>query len=747
MAFRSRRLSDRIPALAASCCALVLAPGLCAAASLTAEDYARAERFLSWNESRYLVNGDVRPQWIGGEDRLWYLRVNAAGRTEKVVVDAAHGSERVEHVEHVEHVELDETPGTGPAADRSIGIHERESAVSPNAQWAVYSKDHNLWVRTADGSREWPLTTDGVEGYDYGSSSGDSTHAITDRRLAHSAPPQVIWSPDSTRILTYRLDEREVKESYLIQSVPEDGSVRPQLHRFGFAFPGDEQIPRAQLLILDVAKARTLQIDAAPLSGQYTSPVARGHVWWSADGTKVYFLDRDRFSKYISLNVVDATTGRSREILRETSSTYVRDNDDMFAMPAVRTLSNSDVIWFSERDGWGHLYYYDGRTGKLRNRITRGTWLVRSIERIDEARRVIYFMGSGREAGRDPYFQHLYRVNFDGRDLRLLTPENAEHRMAASFSPSGRYFVDVYSRPDTPPVFVLRTTDGRPVKTLARANAEKLTAGGYRAIEAFRVLAADGTTPLYGNLFRPSTFDPTRKYPVIDAIYPGPQVSRTRKDFGSAVFDLFEAQTLAELGFVVMTVDGRGTPHRSKPFLDHAYGRLDRASDLDDHIAALRQLASRYPYMDLDRVGIDGVSGGGYAAAHAVLAYPEFYKVAVAAEGNHDARTYLTLWGETFDGPVGDHYDFASNLPLAARLRGKLLLMHGDMDDNVSPSLTLKLVDALVKANKDFDLLILPNGNHNVFTSPYFIRRKWDYFVRNLLGAEPCSGCSIASLH
>jgi dipeptidyl aminopeptidase/acylaminoacyl peptidase len=285
-----------------------------------------------------------------------------------------------------------------------------------------------------------------------------------------------------------------------------------------------------------------------------------------------------------------------------------------------------------------------------------------------------------------------------------------------------------------PPVFVVRRADGGLINRVAEADISGLRKEGYTPVEPFQVTAADGKTAIYGNLFRPSTFDASKKYPVIDSIYTLPSVIRTGKSFSGALFNYFEAQSLAELGFIVVTIDGRGTAYRSKAFLDYAYGHLDKVSDLDDHIAANRELARRYPYMDLDRVGADGVSAGGYGAARAILAYPDFYKVAVAAEGNQDQRAGPAALEETMLGPLdANTYTAASNLPLAAHLKGKLLLMHGDLDESASPSLTMKLVDALVKADRDFDLVIVPNEGHSMFAaSPYFIRKKWDYFVRNL---------------
>jgi dipeptidyl-peptidase-4 len=769
-----------------------------ASGALTADDYARAERFLPWNKDRYVINGDIQHHWIGNDERFWYLRTNSAGEKEFVVTDAASGAQMpaFDHQKVADalsrltgkKVEAGQLPfssfryvqnntaiqfrfaeklwtcqlRTSTCVETSPDAAANE-AVSPDGRWAAFLKDRNVWVRPISGGAEFPLTMDGIEHYGYAASPGISCHPITDIRHPKPTPPQVIWSPDSRYLLTHRLDERNVNDLFLIQSVPEDGGIRPKLYKYRYSMPGDEHLPLLEPVVFDVATRRQVNLLTRQLVCFSVTLIEKHDTWWSVDGKTVYYLHRDRFSKSVCLNRADPATGAVSEVLRETSDTVVYTNANFFDFPAVRTLKNGDVIWYSPRSGWGHLYYY-GRDGALRHQITRGEWTVRGIVRVDEADKSVYFMGSGREEGRDPYERRLYSIQFDGSGLRLLTPEEAEHEPRAqslstddkaltaaevaernAFSPSGRYFIDSYSRPDRPPVLVLRAADGRLIKQLEEADISKLRAGGYTPIEPFQVLAADGKTAIYGNLFRPSMFDPARKYPIIDANYPGPQTIRSRKRFSAAVFDDEEAQGLAELGFIVITIDGRGTPNRSRAFLDYSYGRLDKASDIADHITGIRQLAQRYPYMDVDRVGIYGISGGGFRAAQSILAYPDFYKVAVSSEGNHDQRGNLTCWGETYNGPV-DQSDYlaSSTPPLAAHLKGKLLLMHGEMDDNVSPTLTMKLIDALIKANKDFDLLIMPNENHDTaFKSPYFIRRKWDYFVRHLLGGEPPANYAI----
>lgn len=756
------------------------------AASVSADDYARAERFLSWNKDRYVANCDIQHRWIGRQDRFWYLRKSTDHRKEFVVVDAVTGKKApaFEHEkvaaglsavvrERVEATSLpfDEfrfTPDcaaveftfdghlwrcrldTGSCTREALATAAVGEVLSPDGKWAAYRHEHNLWIRPASGGTAIPLTTDGTEHYGYAGSPGDNRSAITDLRRSTPRQCEVIWSPDSRYLATHRLDERDVKDMFLVQSVPEDGSVRPRLFTHRYALPGDENVPLVEPVVFDVSKRRLVRIETPPLVEFMMTPIAARNAWWSGDGRKLYYLDMDRFSRSLILWFADPVDGKVTEVVRETSETFLLPGDGgLHNNPVARVLSNGDVIWYSQRDGWGHLYYYEA-TGRLRNQITRGEWVVRGIGHIHEAGRHVYFVASGREEGRDPYYRHVYRVRMDGSGLELLTPEDAEHDLASNegesdaFSPSGRHFVYSHSRPDAPPVLTLRTADGALVAELETADTSALEQGGRTPIEPFQVLAADGETAIYGNLYRPSWFDPGRKYPVIDSVYPGPQRCRARKTFTAATFD--DASALAELGFIVIAIDGRGTPHRSKAFLDDCYGQMGKAGNLDDHIAGIRQLAERYPCMDLERVGIYGASGGGYAAAHAILTRRDFYKVAVAAEGNHDQLGYCFSWAETYNGPVGEgDYRNASNLPFTGSLEGKLLLMHGEMDDNVPPAQTMKLVDALIKANKDFDLLLMPNGNHDAYKTPYFIRRKWDYFVRHLKGAEPPHGYRITS--
>jgi dipeptidyl aminopeptidase/acylaminoacyl peptidase len=398
---------------------------------------------------------------------------------------------------------------------------------------------------------------------------------------------------------------------------------------------------------------------------------------------------------------------------------------------------SNEFIWYSERSNWGQLYLYNLETGKLKNPITSGDFVVTELLRLDEKARMLYFLANGMEKGRDPYFAHLYRVGFDGQGLTLLTPEDANH--AVTLSPSGHYFVDNHSKPDVPTVTVVRDADGKLLATLEKADISKLQATGWQPPQPFTVKARDNATDLYGLLFKPTNLDPGKKYPIVNNIYPGPQGGSVgSRSFASARGD---AQALAELGFIVVMIDGMGNPGRSKKFHDAYYANMGD-NTLPDQVTGMQQLAQRYPWIDIERAGIWGHSGGGYAAADAMFRYPDFFKVGISEAGNHDNREYEDDWGERYQGLLqksthGTNYDDQANQNLAKNLKGHLLLAHGTMDDNVPPYNTLLVVNELIKANKDFDLLMLPNRHHGFGSEPYMVRRRWDYFVRYLMGAEP----------
>jgi dipeptidyl aminopeptidase/acylaminoacyl peptidase len=731
---------------------------------LTAEDYARAERRLAAHTVP-LVTGTAGPPTWTADGRFWYRATTPQGAA-YFMVDPARGTREP----LFDPARLTPAVGTAggeiPAGQipavldltedgRRATVMTRggrftcdlqaytctraaatpeDASVSPDGRMAAFIRDNNLWVKELASGRETQLTTDGTEDFGY---------ATNNAGWVHGDDPVLTWSPDSRQIATFQHDGRGVGNMYLVST----NVGQPRLEAWRYPLPGDSVIFRIHRVVVnlaDPARPRVVRFQMPP--DQHRSTVS-DHVQcgggtvcdlqWFPDGSKVAFVSSSRDHKTAWMRVADARTGEVRTLFEERSQTQV--GDASFTENLWRVVpSTNELIWWSQREGWTRLYLYDLNTGRLKNAITTGEGNVMDIVRVDERARTIYFTALGKEAGRDPYFHHLYRIGFDGRGQTLLTPEDAHHTV--SMSPDGRFFVDTYSTPDTPPVTVLRDMNGRVVRPLERADVSRLAATGWRPPTRIRMKARDGQTDIYGLMFTPSALDSTRKYPIVNYIYPGPQVGSVGPR--SFLPSRSDHQALAELGFVVVAIDGMGTPGRSKAFADAYYGRMID-NTLPDQIAGMRELARRYPFIDIERAGIWGHSGGGYATAAAMFRHPEFFKVGISESGNHDNRNYEDDWGERYHGMLvrtgtTDNYANEATQTHAANLRGKLLLAHGGMDDNVPPYNTYLVVDALVKANKDFDLLIFPNARHGYGAdSGYMMRRRWDYFVRHLMGAEP----------
>jgi dipeptidyl aminopeptidase/acylaminoacyl peptidase len=604
--------------------------------------------------------------------------------------------------------------------------------LSPDGKRAAFIRANNLWVRDVASGREAQLTTDGAADFGYATDNAGWTH---------SANPILEWSPDSKRIATFRQDQRKVERMALVNTT----IGHPELESWAYPMPGDENATMIERVIVDVDRRKVVRLKMAP--DQHRSSLcddlscAGGHGWddvqWSEDGTRLAFVSTSRDHKQEWLRVADATTGKVREVMSETVATYFESGNGAVNW---RLLARSnEVLWTSERDGWGQLYLYDLATGKLKNEITHGEGNVSEVLHVDEAARVIYFLGMGKEAGWDPYYRALYRVNFDGTGMRLLTPEDADHEV--TMSPDGRWFVDVASTPVTPQTAVVRDDEGKVAVEVAREDISKFVAIGWKSLTPITVKARDGKTDLYGFLFKPTSFDAAMKYPVVDYVYPGPQEgSCGERSFAAAHGDM---QSLAELGFVVVCLDGMGTAGRSKAFHDALYGDM-ADNTIPDQVAGIKQLAAKYAWIDEGRVGIYGHSGGGAATVAAMFHAPDFFKVGVAESGNYDNRVYEDDWAEKWVGLLKKNadgttnYDSQASESFAKNLKGHLLLIHGTMDDNVPPNNTLLVVDALIKANKDFDLLMVPNAGHFYgAAAAYVTRRRWDYFVRYLAGGVP----------
>lgn len=778
---RRMRISPPLPFI------LCLSGSLFAAAPLSAQlsatDYARAERFLGWNTSNLVTGDQVAPVWLEG-DRFWY-RNHAGEGHEFVLVDPVRGTRGLLFDHHRLAAALSVASDTSYVGNklpfqefdlaeggRVIQFHLADSVrwscdiqayrcsgpdtipkppvtetASPDGRRVAFEREENLWVREVDSGEETQLTSDGEENFGYAVQPEGCCGVVTGNRQDRKQPPVLAWSEDSRRIATHRFDERSVREMALLET-----NVKgPILHTYHNALPGDSVIPTYQIHVFDLEAGTGAGAQEPPqemvntaccglLGFQAPDKLIWKDARWATGSDEFYFTYGHRSFDTLSLVEMDATTGATRIILTETSPTYVEMNARSGGLPNWRVVNNNrEVIWFSERDGWGHLYRFDASSGELLNRLTEGPWMVVDLLEVDETSGWVYFTGVGREDGQDPYYRQLYRVRMDGSDIQLLTPEEADHEI--TFSPSGHILVDSYSTPTTEPVTVLRRADGTRILTLEEADFSNLLETGWEWPVPFTVKARDGVTDLFGFLYFPTHFDPEGSYPVVDYIYPGPQtgpIGYRQASSGARG----NGRALAELGFVVFTIDALGTPLRNKAFHDAYYGNMGDNGILD-HIHALTQLASRFPGMNLDRVGIFGHSGGGFSSTDALLRYPDFFKVAVSSAGNHDNRSYDYTWGEKYQGlwkknaDGGDTFDSQANQNLAKDLRGRLLLMYGTLDDNVHPNATLLVIDELIKNNKDFDLIVMPNRNHGYANEAYVIRRTWDYFVQHLMGVKP----------
>lgn len=740
---------------------------------VTEADYKRAEKFLASNTNGLIHNTVSGEQWQD-DDRLVYQLSLEDGRT-FMIADPESGetSRAFDHealasslsglMDDEDDLEATDLPfnsfeftnggdaisfsvsGTNytcsitdytcEEAGESPQMNWNES-VSPDGSKSVFIRDHNLYMRNLETGQVTQLTTDGEENYGYATNNAGWTKRDS---------PVLLWSPDSRRISTFKHDGREVRD--MVMASTKVG--HPELQQWKYPLPGDSAIFMIERVVINLEPSpRVIRLDKEPdhQRSTITDHIAgRGGDFldneWSEDGNTLAFVTVSRDHQDAHLQVANPNTGAVRSVLTEQTDTFFESGVDEISW---RLLEESDeFIWFSQRDNWGHLYLYDLQSGDLKNQITSGNWTVREITHLDEENRVIYFIGAGRD-GEDPYFHYLYRINFDGSGLELLTPENAHH--SVNLSESLNYFVDTYSTPNTPPVSVLRSMDGEVIAELAKADISRLEAAGWVAPEPFTVKARDGETDLFGLMYKPSNFNSSKSYPVLNYLYPGPQSGSV----GSRAFraSRSDKQALAELGFIVVEVDAQGTPGRSKEFHDFYYGNMGD-NGIPDQIAMIEELGSRHSFMDTDRVGIFGHSGGGFASTRALLEYPDFYDVAVSGAGNHDNRNYADAWGEKWqgllkgtnnDGATDDqatNYDNQANQLLADNLKGKLLITHGTLDTNVPHYNSLLVVNALIEANKDFDMILLPNRGHGYYGEDYMMRKRWDYFVKHLKNVDP----------
>lgn len=724
------------------------------------EDYERARTLREKYESQAL-NVPDRAVWVGKTSRFWY-RKTVRGGHEFVLVDAekqfkspAFDHERlaealnkqtgekftartlpfrsINFVEDGKFLEFEfsdsvwrcelsnyELKKTGPARSRQrdgwqdVGgpaprAFSTENKDSPNKKWQAFIKNYNVWLRSVESKDEFPLSLDGNEGNYYTYES-------------------IQWSPDSRKILAVRLRPGLHRRIQYVESSPSD-QLQPKYFSLGYTKPGDPlDIPQPVLFLVEGRKK--IEID----NSLFPNPYDLSGFAWRKDSRSFTFEYNQRGHQVYRVIEVDAQTGVARAIIDEESPTFFCYSSKKFRYDLD---DGREIIWMSERDGWNHLYLYDGVTGQVKNRITRGEWVVRSVERVDEEKRQVWFLGSGMYPGQDPYFLYLYRINLDGSGLECLTEVEANHTV--TISPDLNYYVDLYSRVNMPPVMQLRrSSDKKVIMELEKADISGLLKAGWLAPEPFVAKGRDGKTDIWGIIIRPSNFNPKRKYPVIEYIYAGPHSSFVPKSF----FAWNQMMSLAELGFIVVQIDGMGTSNRSKAFHDFCWKNLKDAG-FPDRILWHKAVAAMYPYYDISRVGIYGTSAGGQNALAGLLFHPEFYKVGFAAAGCHDNRMDKIWWNEQWMGwPIGPEYEASSNTVNANRLKGKLMLLVPELDTNVDPATTYQVVNALIKAGKDFELVVIPGANHGSGGS-FGERKRNDFFVRHLLGVNPPDWNSI----
>ncbi len=570
---------------------------------------------------------------------------------------------------------------------------------SPDGKYIAFIRNCNVYVREKKGNNEQQLSFDGSEGDLYSS--------------------YIAWSPDSRYLATHKVRLNKKKYIHFVEAAP-DSRLQPVLHKREYLKPGDA-LPIKRPALFNVEEGRQIMLDTSPFLNQFSL----SNVKWLDDSSGFTFEFNQRGHQVYQVVRVDAEKGDMKVIIEERSNTFIDYSGKRFRHDLEKS---GEIIWASERDGWNHLYLVDAQSGEVKNQITKGEWVVRGVEYVDEENREIIFRGSGRNRHEDPYFVHYYRVNFKGGKIEDLTPEKLQHE--GVFSHDHKYFTDTYSSPDTPPVTVMRrASDGKELMVLGKADISAIKEKGWQAPEPFVAKARNGQTDIWGNIYRPTHFDPEKSYPIIEYIYAGPHGSFVEKSF-RAYSGRFSG--LAELGFIVVQIDGMGTSNRSKAFQDVCYKNLKDAG-FPDRIKWIKAAARKYPYMDTTRVGIFGGSAGGQSAMAALLFHPDFYSAAVASCGCHDNRMDKIWWNEQWMGfPVGPHYAESSNVVNAHLLKGHLMLIVGELDDNVDPASTMQVADALIKAGKEFELVVLPGVNHTL-GGKYGERKRQDFFVKKLL--------------
>ena len=628
---------------------------------------------------------------------------------------------------------------------------------SPDGKFVVFEREQNLWLRSVGNSSidDRYLTEDGEIDFAYGATpnmvgAGQVLSGLSDL--------QVLWSPDSKKLLALQLDMRQVRSLPVVHHVPSDGCLRPQLDEYKYPMPDDAHIPEYRLVVIDIGSGDVTVVDHPPICFSFIFPfITDGRAWWSPDGETVYLVDIKRGAQQVQVIAVDTKSGKTRVLFEENSSTWINlhpcnyHGSSLF-MPL---LESQELIWYSERSGWAHLYLYDLMSGELKKIITQGEWVVHELLRFDSGRRELWLQTGGRTRNHDPYYKDICRINIDNGELTEVVASDHNYYAANgtvssglgepsnAVSPNFDYIFTTRTRADQAPETFLFDRDGKELMLVEKADVSRLPEN-WQWPEPVKLKADDDKTDIYGLVFRPSHFSPEKVYPVIDCSFAYRSGTMVSKGFAQSHHFMYSA-ALAELGFIVVQIDGRGSPMRSRAFLDHGDGSLTSASDLADHIAGLKQLAERYPYIDLDRVGAFGGWTTSAMAINALLQYPEFYKVGVTS-GMPQSQLYMALCSEPFKNSNRNETSFVQPEHLAHKLEGKLLMIHGMLDILDAPAATFRMVEAFQKANKDFDLLLLPNQQHGSgWANPYIARRILDFFVCHLLGEEPPAGFDLAA--
>lgn len=738
-----------------------LASGLLQAQQLTTNDYQQAEKQLSATTSKLVTGTLDYPVWSNDHELIY--RSNTVDGNKFFIVDintqkktfAFDHQKLAESLARITESEVnqDKLPFTSVTFSEKNQLEVKiksksyqcdltsylcqldektkksNEILAPNGELAVFIKDNNLWLREINSNKETQLTTDGIEHFGYSTNNSGWLRRST---------PVVKWSPDSKKLTTFKHDSRNVGEMGIVSTA----AGHPKIDVWKYPLPGDEHIFKMHRVVIDVENAKVIPLLMEPDDHRSTitdQVAARDgtllDIDWADDSSHFAFVSSTRDHKTATLRIADATTGQVKTLFSETEESFFESGVQDISW---RYLSQSnEVVWFSQRSDWGHLYLIDSETGQLKHQITKGDWTVISLLHVDQKTGKLIFTGAGREGG-DPYFHYLYSVNKDGSALTLLTPEQQHHRI--TLAENGQYFLDrvsTYNQAETS--YIRNTKDGKGF-VVENMDISQLQATGWQPPTPFVVKDRNGEHDIHGLMYKPTNFDEKKVYPVVNYLYPGPQVGSIRgRHFLSARGD---NQAIAELGFIVVEIDALGTPGRSKSFHEFYYGNMGD-SGIPDQVAAIKQLADKHTWIDATRVGIWGHSGGGFASTRALLTFPDFYSVAVSQAGNHDNRIYADEWGEKYHGvEVKDekgtsNYDSQANQLMAKNLKGKLLIAHGSTDTNVHPNSTLVVVEALIEANKDFDMIILPNRGHGFAREPFMMRKRWDYFVTHLLKAIP----------